>query len=277
MRLSGQLSTLNISLLERWNNSLKIIILTAVEKGHASICLENLINNPKISVLGVIFLKNTAKKSFRFYKKKFFKILRIGIFGTINGVRIRHWFIPEADESIFDLCDHLNIPLFFSENINAQSTKDILSKLEPDLGVSLGNSYIGKKIFSIPKYGMINIHTEILPKYQGAHSVIWPIFYKEEMTGFTIHQIDKSIDTGNILFSEEIPISFRKNLKDTVQFTSLHVAKRLPKALENVCENYLALKEQSVKQRKNKAYTTPTIFQYIKMKINNRIMYNKIK
>ena len=41
---------------------------------------------------------------------------------------------------------------------------------------------------------MINIHTEILPKYQGAHSIVWPIFYMESNTGFTIHEINKSID-----------------------------------------------------------------------------------
>ena len=162
-----------------------------------------------------------------------------------------------------------------TENVNHQVTKNILRDLDPELGVSLGNSYIGKRIFSIPKYGMINIHTELLPKYQGAHSVIWPIFYNEDVTGFTIHQIDNSIDTGNILYSEEVPITFKKELKDRVHVTMMHVSKKLPKALERVCENYLALKTRGIKQKKNKPFTTPTLFQFIRMKINNKRSYKR--
>jgi len=47
---------------------LRIVILTAVEKGHASICLEHLFNNPKISIIGVVFSKNAAKKITNFIK-----------------------------------------------------------------------------------------------------------------------------------------------------------------------------------------------------------------
>jgi len=271
------LITSNILHQEKWNNSLNIVILTSVEKGHASICLENLIKNSNIEVSGVIFSNNTAKRNLRFYKKKILKIFKIGIFGAINGVRIRHWFLPKVENSIINLCDHFNIPIFYTENINSSITKIYLTELEPDLGVSLGNSYIGKKIFSIPKYGMINIHTEILPKYQGAHSVIWPIFNKEKFTGFTIHEIDKYIDTGSILYSEKISISFHKKLKDTVYFTSLDVANRLPKALEKVCENIIDLKTKSINQEKNKPFTTPTLLQFIKISINNRKLYKKFK
>jgi len=49
---------------------MKIVILTSVEKGHASLCLNELNNNPNIDVAGIIFAKNTAKKNLRFYKKK---------------------------------------------------------------------------------------------------------------------------------------------------------------------------------------------------------------
>lgn len=255
---------------------MNIVILTSVERGHASLCLDQLTNNPRIVVSGVIFAKNVTKKNVQFYKKKFNKIFRIGLLGALNGLRIRKWFLPSSKHSIIYLCEKLNIPLFFTDNINSLETQKHLSILSPDLGVSLGNSYISSKVFTIPKYGMINIHTEILPKYQGAHSVIWPIFYKEINTGFTIHEIDKFIDTGNILYLEKIPISFYQNLKNTVFYTSLDVASRLPKALEKVCENILHYKKNALVQEKNKAYTTPTFLQFLKIIINNKKLYKKL-
>jgi methionyl-tRNA formyltransferase len=227
-------------------------------------------------VSGVIYAQNTAIKNIRFYKKKIFKIFEIGILGALNGVRIRKWFLPSSENSIITLCEKLNIPLFFTDNINSIETRKHLSKLTPDLGVSLGNSYISSKVFRIPKYGMINIHTEILPKYQGAHSVIWPIFYMERNTGFTIHEINKSIDTGKILYLEKIPISFHQNLKNTVYYTSLDVSSKLSEALTKVCENIHQYKKNAIVQEKNKTYTTPTFLQFVKMIVNNRKLYKKL-
>ena len=252
---------------------MKIVILTSVEKGHASLCLNELNNNPNIDVAGIIFAKNTAKKNLRFYKKKIIKLIKIGILGALNGIRIRGWFLPSSEHNIINLCKELNIPIFFSHNINSLETRDYLSNLGVDIGVSLGNSYISSKVFKIPRYGMINIHTELLPKYQGAHSVIWPIYNNETVTGFTIHEIDKSIDTGNILYIEKIPISFHKTLKNTISHTSKDVNLKLPIALSKVCENFHKYKDNGIVQKRNKSFTTPTLSQFIKMVLNNRKLY----
>ena len=252
---------------------MKIVILTSVEKGHASLCLNQLNNNPNISIMGVIFAKNSAKKNLRFYKKKITKLIKIGILGALNGIRIRKWFLPSSEENIINLCEELNIPIFFTHNINSIETRDYLSKLEADIGVSLGNSYISSKVFNIPKHGMINIHTELLPKYQGAHSVIWPIFNYETITGFTIHEIDKSIDTGKILYLEKIPITFHKKLKNTIFYTSKDVNLKLPIALSKVCENFHSYKKNGIVQKRNQSFTTPTLSQFIRIVLNNRKLY----
>ena len=62
---------------------------------------------------------------------------------------------------------------------------------------------------------MVNIHTEILP--DTASSIIWPIYKKIKTTGFTIHQIDKKIDNGKILYQERYAIDFYPTLEETVK------------------------------------------------------------
>ena len=177
-----------------------------------------------------------------------------------------------SDEKL-ELCNELNIKYEKVNFINTNSTVELFKNSRADLGLSLGNGYIGKKVFSIPKFGMINVHTELLPRFQGAQSIIWPIYENIKSTGFTIHKIDTSIDTGNILYKEDFPIKFYSTLEKTVRFNIELTRKKLSKALSDVCENFKKFNDKSIMQIDGKTYTTPTIFQYYKMKKNNLKLY----
>lgn len=65
---------------------------------------------------------------------------------------------------------------------------------------------IPQEILDIPKYGAINIHGSILPKYRGASPIQYAILNNEKTTGITIMQMDKDMDHGNIIKTEEIKI-----------------------------------------------------------------------
>src|ERR1700741_4524778 len=108
------------------------------------------------------------------------------------------------------LSEHLSVPVFETECTNSDETVRLFKDADADLGLSLGNGYISTKIFTIPKYGVINVHGERLPEYQNPQSILWPIYHLETTTGLTIHEIDRSIDTGKILHQEEYPIIFCK-------------------------------------------------------------------
>tara|TARA_B100001250_G_scaffold405624_1_gene423390 strand:+ start:384 stop:1169 length:786 start_codon:yes stop_codon:yes gene_type:complete len=256
---------------------MKVIIITSIENGIASSCVRELVLNPNIEVLGVIHSRLSIKKNRRYYAKKIKKIIKIGILGVLNGIRIRKWFFKVEKTSIYTVCSANKIPLFEIGTVNSFETEELLDNLNPDLGVSLGNNYINKKIFSIPKYGIINVHTEILPEYQGAHGVIWPIYYGKLITGFTIHTIDEYIDTGDILYIENIPIIFQSRLKKTVETTMSKVYSRVPNALSIVCGNFLDYKNNSIPQKRGIPYTTPTISQFIRMCGNNYKLHKKSK
>ena len=60
------------------------------------------------------------------------------------------------------------------------------------------------------------LHHEVLPRFQGAQSVTWPIYEGSTETGYTMHRIDRRIDTGGILYQEKMPLQLKPTLGETV-------------------------------------------------------------
>jgi methionyl-tRNA formyltransferase len=253
----------------------KLVVLTSYRFGIASECLPVLVESGLNTVMRVIVSGGKAASRARRLRQKARKIVRIGPFGALNGLRMRRWYDGSPTPDISDVCRRLGIPVFETERTNSEETANVMRGAGADLGVSLGNSYIAERVFGAPKFGMINVHGERLPKYQNAQSVIWPIHNLETTTGLTIHQIDRSIDTGRILYREEFPIAFRARLEDTVRATTQITRQRTPAAVRYVCENYERLAAEAVPQKKGRVFTTPTIWQFIRMVRNNTLLYTR--
>jgi methionyl-tRNA formyltransferase len=103
--------------------------------------------------------------------------------------------------------------------------------------------------------------------------VIWPIYNNETTTGVTIHQITDGIDEGNILYRESFPITFRPTLDETVRATLSETRSRAAKAVSHVCANFFELRTASIRQSNACRYTTPTIWQFLRMRRNNVRLY----
>jgi methionyl-tRNA formyltransferase len=65
---------------------------------------------------------------------------------------------------------------------------------------------LSEKLLSIPKFGAINVHASLLPKYRGSAPIQWGIINGEKETGVTTMLLDKGMDTGDILLIEKTPI-----------------------------------------------------------------------
>ena len=63
-----------------------------------------------------------------------------------------------------------------------------------------------QQIFSIPKYGTMNLHGSLLPKYRGAAPIQRSILNGDKVSGVSTFIIDKNIDTGNVILQSELPI-----------------------------------------------------------------------
>ena len=83
----------------------------------------------------------------------------------------------------------------------------IIADLAPDCIVVVAyGKILPKEILDYPKYGCINIHASLLPKYRGSAPIQWSVINGEKETGVTIMQMDEGIDTGDMLYQKAIPI-----------------------------------------------------------------------
>jgi methionyl-tRNA formyltransferase len=250
----------------------RVLVLTSLRTGLASRCLPELCASPKLEVVGVVLARRPAPNPWRSFKKRLRKTARIGILGAINGLRLRAWYAAET-EPIDTVAARCHIDLLETPSINCDETVSVVRSLRADLGLSLGNSYISERVFSVPRHGMINVHGEILPDYQGALSIIWPIYEGKTETGFTIHQINKRIDTGEILLQRRYPITFHESLKETVMRNLSTIRHDVPPAVRFVCEHYSELTGRAQKQEGGRCFTTPTFWQFLRMLRNHRRLW----
>ena len=86
-------------------------------------------------------------------------------------------------------------------DVNDASTLDTLRRCQPDVILTFGCSILhDPEFFEIPRFGIINLHSGIVPRYRGVDNVYWCLYNGEPaMIGATIHYIDQRIDTGDVL------------------------------------------------------------------------------
>ena len=99
------------------------------------------------------------------------------------------------------------LPVHQPEKIRAPEVQELLQSYSPDFIVIIAyGQIIPARLLPIPKYGWINLHTSLLPKYRGAAPINWAIVNAETRTGLTTMRIDAGMDTGDILLQRELEI-----------------------------------------------------------------------
>jgi len=105
------------------------------------------------------------------------------------------------------LAEENSIPVLQPQKIRTDEFFGKLSSFKPDLiCVTAYGRIIPPNILELPKYGCINVHASLLPKYRGAAPVNWALINGEKKTGITTMFMDEGMDTGDILLTEEIEI-----------------------------------------------------------------------
>ena len=85
---------------------------------------------------------------------------------------------------------------------------DKIKSYNPDVAVVVAYGQIlPPEVLSIPKYGCINVHASLLPKYRGAAPIQWAIINGETETGITTMMMDAGLDTGDMLLKRRVEIT----------------------------------------------------------------------
>lgn len=101
-----------------------------------------------------------------------------------------------------------NIPVYQPVKVRDGSFVDVLTKMQPDVIVVVAfGQILPGSILEIPRYGCINVHASLLPKYRGAAPIQWSIIDGEDKTGITTMYMDVGLDTGDMLLQEETMIT----------------------------------------------------------------------
>ena len=99
------------------------------------------------------------------------------------------------------------IPVYQPAKVREASFVEVLKGLEADVYVVIAfGQILPKAVLELPKYGCINIHASLLPKYRGAAPIQWCVIDGERETGITTMMMDVGLDTGDMLEKTVIPI-----------------------------------------------------------------------
>lgn len=120
--------------------------------------------------------------------------------------------------------------------VNLRDTEFIeeLRKLKPDIIIVVAFRMLPESVWKIPSIGTINLHASLLPQYRGAAPVNHVIINGEKVTGVTTFLIDENMDTGNILFREEVPVFPDENAGDLHDRLMVQGARLVIRTLESI-------------------------------------------
>lgn len=97
------------------------------------------------------------------------------------------------------------IEVYQPVRVREQDCIDYLKKYEADIIVVVAfGQILPKEILDMPRYGCVNVHASLLPKYRGAAPIQWAVINGERVTGVTTMRMDEGLDTGDMIMKEEV-------------------------------------------------------------------------
>ena len=100
------------------------------------------------------------------------------------------------------------LTVYQPRKVREDSFLEELKKINPDVIVVVAfGQIIPRTILELPKFGCINVHASLLPKYRGAAPIQWAVIDGEEVSGVTVMRMDAGLDTGDMLSKVEVPLA----------------------------------------------------------------------
>ena len=166
----------------------------------------------------------------------------VGVYTQPPRKKNRGMRIEKSD--VHQIADKNNIQVFYPSTIN-DTTIEQVKNLDPDLIIVIAYGIIlPSKFLNIPKYGCINIHVSLLPRWRGATPIEHALLAGDVKTGISIISISAKLDAGDILMQESFELDKNMNSDDlTLNLTNLG-KKTLMKTLPLLFEKKLIGKKQ---------------------------------
>ncbi len=114
---------------------------------------------------------------------------------------------PFVSRTIVQIAWRHAIPVYRVRRLSDKGALDVVRLLQPDIGcVACFPKRIPSELLALPRYGCVNIHPALLPAHRGPVPLFWTFRNGETTTGVTIHIVEPTLDTGDILFQETLDL-----------------------------------------------------------------------
>lgn len=135
------------------------------------------------------------------------------------------------------LAEENNITFYQPNTMKSEETINLIKDINPDIIVVVAyGKILPKVILDIPKFGCINVHASLLPKYRGAAPIQWAVLNGDTETGVAVQQMNEGIDTGDLLLVKKTKIDINETSAELFDRLSLLGADALDKTI-NMIEN----------------------------------------
>ncbi|NHZ85920.1 MAG: methionyl-tRNA formyltransferase [Planctomycetia bacterium] len=138
----------------------------------------------------------------------------------------------------------IGIPLLQPPKLNGKQFLQYLAWMKPDVFVVVAYKILSDRLLSIPKYGAINLHPSLLPKYRGAAPIQWALINGDSQTAVTTISLSEQVDSGAILLQKPVDIKYEDNYGTLANRLSEIGAKLVVDTLDGIESGNLSGKPQ---------------------------------
>jgi len=129
---------------------------------------------------------------------------------------------------------------------NNDDLKEIIESIKPDIVITIAyGRIIPLELLDMPKFGWINVHFSLLPRWRGAAPVQWAILSGDQETGITVFKLDKGMDTGPVYLEQATPINPNESSNDLLSRLSEIGSDLAIKSLELISEGVIPKPQSS--------------------------------
>lgn len=139
----------------------------------------------------------------------------------------------------------LGLKIYQPENVNSDESLKKIKNINPDMIILMAYGQIlGRKLLGIPKFGCINIHASLLPKYRGASPIQQSLLNHDSVTGISIMEMEEKMDTGPVFEMFKIQISDEDDSITISDKLGKLAAEKAPDVLTAIAEHRAEVKTQ---------------------------------
>ncbi len=137
------------------------------------------------------------------------------------------------------------LPVYQPKRVRDPEAVEKIRSYEPDVIVVVAfGQIIPQQILDIPRYGCINVHASLLPKYRGAAPIQWAVLDGEKVSGVTIMRMDAGLDTGDMIAKVEVPLDESETAGTLFDKLSTAGAKLLVQTLPSLADGTAVYEKQ---------------------------------